>query len=374
LKKVVYILLFLIIICLLIYSCFDNRKSATSTAELTPEQIDSIRIAKEFTKCDTFPIINYKNYIIKDIADLRRIISEFQLTKENRIKYRAFTTLNREELRFLRVGEKIIIPDSFVADLRHYSVFPYCYPGALNIRKIIIVSNQYQCYACYEYGKLVRFSAANTGKERTPTFPGRYALVWKERERRSSLDSNWVMPYTWNFHEYAGNAFHQFVMPGRAVSHSCIRQFMDDAKWLYSWGEGIKRDSNHKIIHNSGTTVIITGLFDFKRRHGGPWLELISNKDIQLDLPKKPMEVEEALIPWVQIPDASKSVIPNRKRYIYAEDTLRARGIIRPGVKLIPTVNFNKIRRERSLREAKEIKKKANAEKLLNSSTFTNGN
>jgi lipoprotein-anchoring transpeptidase ErfK/SrfK len=122
-----------------------------------------------------------------------------------------------------------------------------------------------QSYACYEYGKLVRFAAANTGKERTPTFPGRYSMVWKQRLRISSLDETWEMPFTFNIHNEAGSAFHQFAMPGRPVSHSCIRQFLDDAEWLYNWGDKAIRDSTGWIPH-SGTTVIIIDYFDFNRK------------------------------------------------------------------------------------------------------------
>lgn len=31
-----------------------------------------------------------------------------------------------------------------------------------------------------------------------------------------------ILPFTVNFHQYAGNAFHQFEMPGRPVSHSAV--------------------------------------------------------------------------------------------------------------------------------------------------------
>ncbi len=327
----------------------NNKKEP----ELTQEQLDSIALEKEFANCDTFPVINYKTFKIRDLAQLREIQNEYRYSEGNEWKNKALITLNRKELGFFRVGRNVVIPDTIIDDMRAYSVFPQCYKGAVNLPKLIMVSNAYQCYACYEYGYLVRFAAANTGKERTPTFPGRYSLVWKALERRSSLDSNWVMPYTWNFHEYAGNAFHKFVMPGYAVSHSCVRQFMSDAKWLYDWGDAAKRN-NGKWVPNSGTPVIILGTFDFERKEGAVWHDLKSNKDGIIELPLDPMAVEEALIPWVQIPDGSKASIPNKSRFIYAEDTLRARGIIRKGVSLIKTVDFNKIRRDKATREYKK--------------------
>lgn len=316
----------------------------------------------EFQNCDTFPVIKYNRIVINDLAMLNSIRQKYGRSDSTREAWRAVTTLNRKEMRFFRIGDTIILPDMIHPKLMAYSVFPQCYPQAKNIDKLILVSNKMQCYACYAHGRLVRFAAANTGKERTPTFPGRYALVWKERLRRSSLDSNWVMPFTWNFHPQAGNAFHKFDMPGRPVSHSCVRQFMDDAEWLYSWGRGVKRDSSGRVKYMSGTPVIIIDIFDYSRKKGGPWLELKTNKDSILKLPDDPMNFEEALIPLVQIPKDSRGSLVNYKRYKYAEDTLRARGIIRPHVRLIETVDFNKLRREKA---AKKAKAKAEKEKKV---------
>lgn len=333
---------------------------------LTAAEIDSIRKVDTLAKYDIFPKIKYKRIFISSYSQLIEIRNEY--SRENdKHKYKVLITLNRKEFRYFRKNDIIIVPDTIIDDLRAYSVFPQFYWSARDIPKIVVVTNKLQAYGCYEYGRLVRFAATNTGKERTPTYPGRYALVWKERNHRSSLDSNWVMPYTWNFHAEAGSAFHQFVMPGRPVSHSCLRQFLDDARWLYYWGDGFKKDSNRRRIPLSGTPVILIEIFDFSRKRYGPWIDLTSNKDSILTLPEDPMAVEDALIPYCQIPDGSKGSLRNRERYIHAEDTLRARGVIRPGVRLIKTLNFNDIRRRKALLKAKleAEKKKKDMEKKL---------
>lgn len=322
--------------------------------EFTEAQKDSIFEAEQAAKHDVFPLIKYNRVKIRDYRHLLEIKELFPYESGTISPRKILMTLNRQEFRYIRIGEEIIIPDTIIPDQRAYSVFPQYYHGAKDIPKLLMVSNKYQCYACYENGSLVRFAAANTGKERTPTFPGRYALVWKEQNRRSSLDSNWFMPFTWNFHSQAGNAFHKFDMPGRPVSHSCVRQFMDDAKWLFYWGKGASRGEDGELKHLSGTPVIIVDIFDFSRTVGGPWLELKSNDDNIIELPKKPMEVEEALIPWCQIPLMSRNNEARRK-FLFAEDTLRARGIIRPNVRLIETKNFNQIRREKAAKEAKKL-------------------
>jgi hypothetical protein len=63
--------------------------------------------------------------------------------------------------------------------------------------------------------------------------------------------------------------------------------------------------------------------------------------------------VEEAYIPISQIPHEVRWDLPNKERYLVAEDTLRARGLIRSEVALEESINYNKLRRERA--RAKEI-------------------
>ncbi len=305
-----------------------------------------------------YPEIHYKAVKIRDISHLKQIRKKYNHPTDWRAAWKTIMTLNRKEWRFFRPGQTIILPDTIVDDIKAYSLFPQYYQGAADLPKIIMVSAAFQCYGAYEYGKLIRFAAVNSGKEKTPTFPGRYALVWKERVRRSSLDSNWVMPYTYNFHGEAGNAFHQFDMPGYPASHSCVRQFMDDAEWLFNWGRGERRDTNGRTIRMSGTPVVIIDYYDFNWGRKGPWLKLTSNKDTILQLPPDPMKVEEALIPIVQIPYSSRGRLHNRQRFEHAEQILRERGIIRKGVVLTPTVNYNAKRREEAQKKWEEEQKK----------------
>ena len=55
-------------------------------------------------------------------------------------------------------------------------------------------------------------------------------------------------------------------------------------------------------------------------------------------------------------------MLRNRERYLYAEDTLRARGVIRDNVQLTPSVNFNELRKQKA-----KAKQKLEAEKQQNS-------
>lgn len=369
------LLSFYLLIAFIFLACNNKIKSEDNIADSTSIKKDTINCEEEKVKLDTFPKINYTKVYVSNSKILTNVLYKYSKSKLGKAYQKALMTLNRKELRYFRVRDSLIIPDSVFSDMRAYSVFPFFYCGAKNIKKLVVVSNKLQCYACYEYGKLVRFAAANTGKERTPTYPGRYSFVWKERLRKSSLDETWIMPFTWNFHQLAGSAFHQFTMPGAPVSHSCVRQFSDDAEWLFNWGEGYKKDSLGRYIHLSGVPVIIIDIYDFSKRRYHPWLDHTSNKEREkvqevklsnptikhlatfkdklITLPDNPMAVDEALIPWSQIPDMSKNALA-KKKFFYAEDSLRSWGIIREGVQIQKSINFNLLKKQK---EAEKLKK-----------------
>lgn len=283
----------------------------------------------------------------KSVLDsIRRVCAK---TGESLPAYRVMRLLNRKDLQYVRVGDTLVMPDTILTDLRAYSVFPQYWAGGDTIPKIVLVSNAWQTYACYEYGELVRVAACNSGEERKPSFPGRYAVYWRQRLRISSLNDEWKLPFTVNFHLQAGSAFHQFDMPGRPVSHSCVRQFIEDAEWLFKWVRVARKDTvRHVYIPMSGTPVIIIDIFDFSRRKGGPWLELSSNSPVRLDLPKDPLSVEEALIPISQVPHDSRGSLRNYKRYLTADSVLRERGVIRPHVKLLESIDYNQRRAKKA--------------------------
>jgi len=363
-----YVIVLTIVIS--ISSCSESRRSESEEredeikAELEQAHKDSVELAELIAKHDKYPLIEYEHIVIRDNKHLAEIREQFKMDEKNPSINKAFLTLNRKERRFVKVGDTVVVPKEYFDNMCAYSIFPQYYHGARDIPKLILVSNRWQCYAAYENGVQVRFAAANTGKEKTPTFPGRYALVWKQEVRKSSLDSTWIMPFTWNFHRFSGSAFHKFDMPGYAASHSCVRQFLDDAEWLYKWGQRGKLDSNNIYIHLTGTPVLILDVFDFTRPKTGPWFALKSNKDFLIDVPENPMEFEEAYIPIQQIPKTSRGILPDRKRYVVAEDTLRARGHIREGVVLTESIDFNELRRKK---KAAKLKKEAGEAKEADS-------
>ncbi|MCL2039146.1 MAG: L,D-transpeptidase [Bacteroidetes bacterium] len=298
-KYINHKLFFIIIICLL--CCCNPNNSEAESNEIENNSIEEDAIVEEVFSLD-YPEIKYNLVHITSTKHLNEIKDKYKNDTILGTAYRkAIRTLNRKEIRFFRVGQSVIIPDSIIPDMCAYSIFPDEYKAAKDIEKIIMIDIEYQCYGCYEYGKLVRFAATNTGSKSSQTEPGKYYFTWKKKEHKSSYDSTWIMPFTFNMHKF-GTAMHQFVMPGRPVSHSCLRQFIDDAEWIYHWGDVSKRDSENKIIPNSGTPVIVLNRFDYSRKSGGPWLDLTSNKSYYSHLPDNPLETPDAVITRKQPP------------------------------------------------------------------------
>lgn len=328
---------------------FSNRSEHRSSSSVTAESLEDLRRARRDSIMSRFQRITYHRVPISSKSVLDSIRSVCAPSDTASGAYRAMRLLNRKDLQYVRVGDTLVMPDTILKDLRAYSVFPQYWAGGDTIPKVVLVSNAWQAYACYEYGELVRFAACNTGEERKPSFPGRYAVYWRQRLRISSLNDEWKLPFTVNFHLQAGSAFHQFDMPGRPVSHSCVRQFIEDAEWLFRWVRVARKDTvRHAYIPMSGTPVIILDVFNFARRRGGPWLELSTNDTVSMALPSDPMSVEEALIPISQVPKDSRGSLRNLKRYLTADSVLRARGVIRPHVKLLESINYNERRAKRA--------------------------
>lgn len=329
---------------------------------------DSLEKAQKTNELDRFPKVKYHRVVLRDRKHRDSLIWAFREDKKNPMKNEVFCTINRKARHYMRVGDTVLVPDTILDEKIAYSVFPQYYHEAKDIPKIVIMSNAYQAYAAYEYGEQVHFAAVNSGKEKTPTFPGRYYLNWKSELRISSLDSTWEMPFTWNIHRYAGSAFHQFTMPGYPASHSCARQFREDAEWLYHWGEGSEYVDG-KPVKETGTPVLIIDNYDYSRGKKGPWLYLSSNKDHLIELPEDPLNYELPYIPITQIPEEARGLLPDKERYIHAEDTLRARGWVRDNVKLTESVNFNKLRREKKLAELRKKEKEDSLNKNVIKST-----
>lgn len=245
-------------------------------------------------KYGDYPLITYKRIKLKGRKASDSLRKVFGKNRKNRTPaYKAISLINRKQYRYFGSRDSITVPDKILEDTRAYSVLPQFYTAVKDYPKFIVVSIKYQCYGAYEYGKLVKFSAVNSGKYNSSNPMGLYYLNWKSRHHRSSLDSAWYMPFTFNF-TAQGAAFHQYLMPGYPASHGCLRQFMADAEWLFEWGETRKRDpKTRKYDRRSGTPMIIIDKYNHKTRYKR-WRFLKNNREI-IDLPEDPFSLPERL-------------------------------------------------------------------------------
>jgi hypothetical protein len=324
----------------------DSESRARDTAALRRAEQNGWLIRRQRELAQRFPPIEYQTLVLHTRRQRDSLLRAFGIGRAPDTA-KVLATLNRKELRFIAVGDSVVVPRLVVTDLRAYSVFPQFYPQAVDIPKLIVLSNKYQAYACYEHGELVRFAACNTGSKGKPTLPGKYFCNWKQRLRVSSLNDEWELPFTINFHQYAGCAFHAFEMPGRPVSHACVRQFLDDASWLYRWVRTANARDSIGRFYQTGTPVIILDMFDYRRPRYGPWLDLRSNRELPIELPPDPLTVEEPWIPLSQIPHKIRRGLPNLWRYRVARDTLLARGIIDSTFRFQESIDYNERRRLR---------------------------
>lgn len=179
--------------------------------------------------------------------------------------------INRLDRKHLRNGASLVVPDA-TPDLLSLSPLPLKVEGARSIPKLILVSRHAQAFGAYQFGELVHWGPTSTGKKSTPTPAGLYHTNWKSKERRSSINQSWILPWCFNIDDINGVAFHEFDLPGYPASHGCVRLLEEDAKWLYDWAEQWMLSKPDNAILAYGTPVIIFG--DYSYGEKAPWLRL----------------------------------------------------------------------------------------------------
>jgi lipoprotein-anchoring transpeptidase ErfK/SrfK len=184
--------------------------------------------------------------------------------------------INRIDDRNLHQGMSMIVPTTF-EDPTLWQFMPEEISNAKNIPKLVIVNQRTQAFGFFENGKLVRSGPVSSGKESTPTPNGLFFTNWKGKEVVSTFSDEWVLKWDFNIDNFNGVALHQYAMPGYPASHSCVRLYEKDAKWLYDWADQwvLADDGQTKLA--SGIPVIIYGKYDFSK--GEPWKMLPENPE-----------------------------------------------------------------------------------------------
>lgn len=170
--------------------------------------------------------------------------------------------------------DTLVIPNAFAADYMQYSPFPFGVKEFRQIRKIIFFSYPAQAFGAYEYGRLVKWGPTSLGKESAQTPTGLFYANWKAEETISTVDDEWKLKWNFNIANKEGVGWHQYAMPGYPASHSCLRLYEDDAKYLYSWADQWILEGTDNI-KAQGTPTIVFGNYPFGQAK--PWWQLASN-------------------------------------------------------------------------------------------------
>ena len=117
-----------------------------------------------------------------------------------------------------------------------------------------------QAFAAYDSGRLVRWGPISSGRIEKPTPVGLYHANWKARTRTSTIDEAWLLHWVVNIDSHGGISIHEYELPGRPASHSCVRLLERDARWVYHWVELWALGADHRHIDHEGTPIVVFGL------------------------------------------------------------------------------------------------------------------
>jgi hypothetical protein len=211
-------------------------------------------------------VVHYRPYVVRNthaIWQLRLAIGADGLASTLRV--------SRIDLQHVSTGDTLIVPDK--TDSLLLSPYPADLPAARAIPKLLLVSLRVQAFGAYDHGTLTRWGPTSTGRRDKPTPGGIYYVNWKAKERRSTIDDDWVLKWAVNLDSEEGIALHEYGLPGRPASHSCVRLTEEDATWMYGWVREWRIARNRKTITRKGTPVVVFGEFSYSGRR--PWLALV---------------------------------------------------------------------------------------------------
>jgi hypothetical protein len=199
--------------------------------------------------------------------------------------------VNRLDSAHVRRGDTLIVPLWPVAfsgdssspprfaelDSLALSPFPRRIDALSDTSRCFLVSLRVQAFAAFDSGHLVRWGPVSSGRKDMPTPVGLYHTNWKDKHRISTFDDEWVLRWYLNMDNFHGVSMHQYELPGRPASHSCIRLLELDAIWAYGWAEQWILGPDRRTILRHGTPVSVFGAWAWGER--APWKRLPEDPD-----------------------------------------------------------------------------------------------
>ena len=214
---------------------------------------------------DTVPV-PYRLVAVHDRTELQAL--------ERRLgaaRFDATLRLNRIDRKHVHDRDSLVVPAA--AALDSLSPFPAGIPEARGISRLLLVSTVVQAFAAYDSGQRVRWGPTSTGRETSPTPAGLYHTNWKQPQRTSTVNDEWLLKWYVNLESRLGISLHEYDLPGRPASHSCVRLLEDDAHWIYDWSQTWTLDPvKRSHVLRQGTPVVVLGAYAFDARR--PWRNL----------------------------------------------------------------------------------------------------
>lgn len=260
----------LTIFMLLGISCNRNKDDEKRDSVDRHKSLDTIKKVEE-PEPEPELVITYK---IDSLAT-SALIDSFN-TKYNAKQRELIFTLNRIDPVRVRAKTNLVVPDTLLEDINDYSPFPKNLEILNSIPKTVLIAQRIQGFALYENGKLIRWGPVSSGKSSTPTPNGLHYGNYKAREKISTVDDAWKLPFYFNFMNFEGVGVHQYSLPGYPASHACVRLHLDDAKYIYDWAKQWELNSSGQKIIKNGTPFMVFGAYDYKSE--APWLQLAKDR------------------------------------------------------------------------------------------------
>lgn len=256
----------------LLAGCSENRNS--NQEKTITDSINTVNDSLTTAK-DTLPDNPEIKYLF--ISPPKQNRYKFLIEKYDTIGAKIILALNRVDERFIRKPDSIVVPDTMIKDKLLYSPFPKHIAILEGVNKILLVDQRIQAFAAYEFGSLVNWGPASTGKKSTPTPNGLFHTNWKSKRTISTDNPEWILNWYFNLENFRGVSLHQYELPGYPASHACVRLLEEDAHWIYYWADQWILTKDGEFIIAYGTPVIIYDQYDFKNPK--PWLLLPTEPD-----------------------------------------------------------------------------------------------
>jgi len=258
----------MLVVAVVLLSC--NNSMSNTNEKQSSTQKDTI------SSTEIKRVIYYHYDTIRNDSALKVFKANYSAAQQKII-----AAVNRIDVNRIRIKSALVIPDTLLTDFTAYSPFPETLSNADSILKIILVNQRIQLFAAYENGIIVQFGPVSSGRKAKPTPNGLFYTNFKAKKKRSTVDGDWIMPWYFNISNYGGVGMHQYTLPGYPASHSCIRMYEENAKWIFDWAEQWVLSEDETTVVKHGTPVLVFSTYDFGAP--APW-KLLPLQPNTLDL------------------------------------------------------------------------------------------